>query len=65
MYLVEIHQFPLLVVYAVYAYLSLSLFWNILLNPRTLVSDRNLEHNDSILSDLALLLDFTKNFQRA
>lgn len=61
MYLAEIHRFPSLV----YAYLSLSLFWNSLLNPRTLVSGSNFEHNDSILSDLALLLDFTENSQHA
>lgn len=61
MYLAEIHRFPLLVS----AYLSLSLFWNILLNPRTLVSGGHFEHNDSSLSDLALLLDFTENSQHA
>lgn len=61
MYLAEIHRFSLLV----YAYLSLSLPWNILLNPRTLASGSHFEHNDSLLSDLALLLDFTENSQHA
>lgn len=59
--LAEIHSFPLLV----FALLSLSLFWNILLNPRTLVNGRHLEHSDSLLSDLALLLDLTENPQYA
>lgn len=59
--LAEIHSFPLLV----FALLSLSLFWNILLNRRTLVNGRHLEHSDSLLSDLALLLDLTENPQYA